>query len=79
MRSSTPPGSLATVRWLWMVVPLGKDVHQCFMPSWAQTFASRSFSSCTSASRRATLAFTAASSEMPRDGDSAAKPVAEDD
>jgi hypothetical protein len=56
-----------------------KDVHHRFMPSWAQTFASRSFSSCTSASRRATLAFTAASSEMPRDGDSAAKPAAEDD
>ena len=72
-------GSRATVRWLWMVVPPGKDVHHCFMPSWAQTFASRSFSSCTSASRRATLAFTAASSEMPRDGDSAAKPAAEDD
>jgi hypothetical protein len=49
-----------------------RDVHHC-MPSWAQTFASRSFNSRTSASRRATLAFTAASSEMPRDGDSAAK------
>jgi hypothetical protein len=55
-----------------------RDVHH-FMPSWAQTFASRSFSSRTSASRRATLACTAASSEMPRDGDSAAKPAAEDD
>ena len=51
----------------------------CFVPSWTQTFASRSFSSCTSASRRATLAFTAASSEMPRDGKSAAKSAAEDD
>ena len=53
--------------------------NRYFMPSWAQTFASRSVSSCTSASRRATLAFTAASSEMSRDGDSAAKPAAEDD
>jgi hypothetical protein len=45
------------------------------MPSWA-AFASRSFSSSTSVSRRATLACTAASLEMLREGDSAAKPVA---
>jgi hypothetical protein len=63
----------------WMVVPPGKDVHHCFSRAGRKPLRAGLSARALQLRDARGWPLTAASSEMPRDGDSAAKPAAEDD